>query len=101
MGKIAYFVNLHKENSSGIPTQWIHENINPVYKLILANQFKLNHGMSFELELLNLSSNKQYLIAAQKVLGSNPAGGGIRLMTVRYSIAKSLSLSPFYHLNMT
>ena len=36
------------------------------------------------------------------VPGSNPAGGGIHLMTVRCFIAQSLSfIPPVHHLNMT
>ena len=37
----------------------------------------------------------------QEDLGSNPAGGGIQLMTVRHFIALSLSLSSFHRLCMT
>ena len=34
------------------------------------------------------------------ILGSNPTGGGIQLMTVRCFIAQSLSLSSFHRLDM-
>ena len=36
-----------------------------------------------------------------EVLGSNPPGGRIQLITVRYFIAQNLLLSPFRHINMT
>ena len=36
-----------------------------------------------------------------EVLGSNPTGGRIQLMTVQHFIEQSLSLSPFHHLHMT
>ena len=36
-----------------------------------------------------------------KVLGSNPAGGRIQLMTVWCILEQSHSLSPFRYLNMT
>ena len=36
-----------------------------------------------------------------KVMGLNPTGDRIQLMTVRHFIGQILSLSTFYHLNMT
>ena len=36
-----------------------------------------------------------------KVSGSNPARGGLQLMTVQHFIAQSLLLSSFHCLNMT
>ena len=38
---------------------------------------------------------------ADQIMGSNPAGGGILLMTVWHFIAQRLSLSHFHHLDMT
>ena len=39
-------------------------------------------------------------LSEQEIMGSNPAGVGIQLMTVRHFIAQSLSLLSFHRLSM-
>ena len=49
-----------------------------------------------------MTQNWAFLTSDHKLAGSNPAGGRIQLMTVQhFIIQKSLSLSPFHHLDMT
>ena len=40
-------------------------------------------------------------ISDNEVLGSNPAGGGIQLITVRRIVAQNLTLSQFHRQYMT
>ena len=48
---MAHFRNLHKENSSEIPSHWIYQSINPIFKLLLASQTLLDSYNPTELEL--------------------------------------------------
>ena len=49
--KMAHFRNLHKENSSKIPSQWIYWSINAVLNLFLTHHIPLNQCKNFQLEL--------------------------------------------------
>ena len=60
MGKITNFRNLHKENSSKSPAQWIYLSINSVAKLLSTNQIALHKYKPVELELF---SNKACLFS--------------------------------------
>ena len=46
MSNIAHFRKLREENSSVIPTYWIYQSINPVFKLLPASQIALNKSKS-------------------------------------------------------
>ena len=48
---ISHFRSLREENSFGIPAHWINQRINPVFKLLLADQIMVNNGKPVELEL--------------------------------------------------
>ena len=55
MGKMSNFRNLHKEYSSRIPTHWIYLSVNPISKLLSADQIALNNCIHVQLAVLRFN----------------------------------------------
>ena len=70
---------------------------------VLRNLWLIPSGprFPFEFRIVRVAAWLAPLTSDHEVLGSNPAGGRIQLMTVRCFIVQSISLSLFHRLHMT